>query len=175
MSHGERAFWRETHKPVRFAFLDGRIVPALLLAVMHLRVWTVLLALAAMAILSLCERRGIRADAIPLHLRARILGRLRPARGIRAERCSANFHFEARTLRGAGAGLRFGLRRPAAPAKACAAAQNFGNPTTTARGADDHGEEREDENSDNCRSRHRRRAGDADRGERARQRPPPHA
>ena len=99
MNHGERAFWRETHKPVRFAFLDGRIVPALLLAVMHLRIWTVLLALAAIAVLSLCERRGIRADAMPLHLRARILGRLRSARGIRAERRPANFHFEARMRR----------------------------------------------------------------------------
>ena len=131
MNHGKRAFWRETHKPVRFAFLDGRIVPALLLTVMHLRIWTVLLALAAMAALSLFERRGIRADAIPLHLRARIAGRLRPACGIRAERRPVNFHFESRTLRGAGAGVRFGprpRRRAMAPATACAAAQNRANP-----------------------------------------------
>ena len=95
---GEPMYWRETQKPVKFLFVDGRVVVLLLLMVMHIKVWTIVLAFSAITIVFLFGRRGISMDSIIRFLRATIVGRKRTARGIEAERSVVDFGFETRQM-----------------------------------------------------------------------------
>lgn len=99
MIFGTPLFWRETHKPGRFLIFEGRVVIVLLLMVMHLRVWTVVLAFSVMAILYYFDRKGVPADSILRYLRARFVGRKRSARGVHNERVAVDFHFEPAAYR----------------------------------------------------------------------------
>lgn len=94
MYFGTPLYWRETHKQPRFFIFDGRLVFLILLVIMHLRVWTVLLAIVTMIVLFFFERKGVSADSILRFIRARIVGQRRTARGIRAERYPVDFGFE---------------------------------------------------------------------------------
>ncbi|WP_411840069.1 IcmT/TraK family protein [Paracoccus sp. ME4] len=92
--YGSSLYWRETHRQPRFLIFDGRIVVLLLVAIMHFRVWTILLALIAALVLWFFDRKGISADSIFRYLRARLVGRKRSARGPSAERTAVDFGFE---------------------------------------------------------------------------------
>lgn len=93
--YGSSLYWRETHRQPRFLIFDGRIVVLLLMAMMHFRVWTILLALTAAFVLWFFDRKGISADSIVRYLRARLVGRKRSARGVDAERTAVDFGFES--------------------------------------------------------------------------------
>lgn len=94
MIYGSPAFWRETHKQVRFVIFDGRIFVVWLLMIMHLRVWTVLLAIGITFGLFLLERKGVSADSALRFMRASFAGRRRTARGIQEERRPIDFGYE---------------------------------------------------------------------------------
>ena len=94
MIYGEPVYWRETHRQPRFMMFDGRLVVVLLVCVMHIRPWTIALALSTIAILWFFDRKGVSADSILRFLRARLVGSRRTARGFAAERSAVDFGHE---------------------------------------------------------------------------------
>lgn len=78
--------WRNTQKPARFFALDARAFLAILLFLVHARLWTFILALTVMAMFWLLERRGLTFEASLRAFRAWILGARRPANHRRAIR-----------------------------------------------------------------------------------------
>lgn len=99
MIFGTPLFWRETHKPGKFLIFEGRVVIVLLLMVMHIRPWTITLALSVMGILWYFDQKGVSADSILRYLRARLVGRKRSAQGVHAQRVATDFHFEPDAFR----------------------------------------------------------------------------
>lgn len=91
---GEPIFWRETMKPAKFLIFDVRVVLVLIPAFMHLRYWTLILAIATMFIFWWFDRKGVSTDSILRFLRARLIGRKRSARGVHEERTAVDFGFE---------------------------------------------------------------------------------
>ena len=71
--------WRNTQKQARFVSLDARAFMAILLFLVHARLWTFVLAIVVMIIFWLFERRGLTFEAALRALRVWILGRNRPA------------------------------------------------------------------------------------------------
>ena len=98
MYFGAPLYWRETHRQPRFLFLDGRLVITLFVMIMHIRPWTIALALITIIILWAFERKGISADSILRYLRASLVGRKRSARGFHAERPMVDFGFETEQM-----------------------------------------------------------------------------
>ena len=94
MTYGDTMFWRETMKPARFLIFDGRAVLVLMPAIMHLRPWTLMLAILTMFVFWWFERKGVPAQAILRWLRARLIGQRRSARGVFEERTAVDFGFE---------------------------------------------------------------------------------
>ncbi|MXX88321.1 MAG: hypothetical protein F4213_11800 [Boseongicola sp. SB0677_bin_26] len=95
--YGQPVFWRETMMPARFLFFDVRITVVLFPAFMHVRIWTFLVAVIAMAVFVWLERKGVSMDASLRYLRARIVGRRRSARGLHEERLAVDFGNESET------------------------------------------------------------------------------
>jgi intracellular multiplication protein IcmT len=78
--------WRNTMKPTRFFVLDARAFMAILLFLVHARLWTFVLAIVVMIIFWLLERRGLTFEASLRTFRSWLVGINRPAnhrRGIR--------------------------------------------------------------------------------------------
>lgn len=98
MFFGTPLYWRETHRQPRLLIFDGRLIILFLGVVLHIRLWTVLLALTAIVILYLFERKGVPADSILRYLRARLVGSRRTARGAAAERRAVDFGFETKGM-----------------------------------------------------------------------------
>jgi intracellular multiplication protein IcmT len=71
--------WRNTQKPARFFALDARAFGAILLFLVHARLWTFALAVTIMLIFWIFERRGLTFEAALRAIRAWIVGRNRPA------------------------------------------------------------------------------------------------
>ena len=71
--------WRNTQKPALFVSLDARAFAAILLFLVHARLWTFFLAIVVMLIFWIFERRGLTFEAALRAMRAWILGRKRPA------------------------------------------------------------------------------------------------
>lgn len=92
--YGSSLFWRETHRQPRFLIFDGRLVILLLLMVMHIRIWTVLIAVTAGLVVWYFERKGVSVESIVRYIRAAVIGRHRSARGRGAERYAVDFGFE---------------------------------------------------------------------------------
>ena len=78
--------WRNTQKPARFFALDARAVAALLLFLVHARLWTFVLAIVMMFVFWFLERRGLTFEASLRALRCSVLGSKRPANHRRAIR-----------------------------------------------------------------------------------------
>lgn len=93
---GEPVFWRDTMKPAKFLIFDVRAALALFPALMHLRPWTIALAIAVMGVFWWFDRKGVPADSILRYLRARLVGPRRSARGVYEERLPVDFGFECR-------------------------------------------------------------------------------
>jgi intracellular multiplication protein IcmT len=78
--------WRNTQKPARFFFLDARAFLAILLFLVHARLWTFVLVLVIMIVFWLLERQGLTFDAALRAFRCWFLGSNRPANSRRARR-----------------------------------------------------------------------------------------
>ena len=72
--YGQTNYWRETHRPVRFFFLDARIVIFIGLALVHARLWTLILLLTAAIVMLMLEKRGIDPGQLPRHVRSWLAG-----------------------------------------------------------------------------------------------------
>lgn len=94
MAFGAPLYWRETHKQPKLLIFDGRLIVILLLVILHVRLWTILLAVSAMLTLFFFERKGVPADSILRYLRSSFVGRRRSARGLGSERMPVDFGFE---------------------------------------------------------------------------------
>lgn len=98
---GERNYWRETQRPVRFLCFDVRIVGFIGLALVHFRIWTLILLLVATIAFLWMEWKGINPANIFTHLRTLLTGPYTPARRMSELRRPIDFGFET-----------FGLSRP---------------------------------------------------------------
>ncbi len=78
--------WRNTQKPARFFALDARAFVAILLFLVHARLWTFLVAISVMFVFWMLERRGLTFEASLRAFRSWSLGRNRPATQRRAIR-----------------------------------------------------------------------------------------
>ena len=78
--------WRNTQRPVRFFMLDARAFLALLLFLVHARLWTFILAVVVMITFWILERRGLTFESSLRAFRCWILGRRRPATSRRTAR-----------------------------------------------------------------------------------------
>jgi len=78
--------WRNTQKPVRFFMLDARAFLAVLLFLLHMRMWTFVMAIVIMVLFMIFERRGLTFAASLRALRCWILGERRPAQHRRSHR-----------------------------------------------------------------------------------------
>jgi intracellular multiplication protein IcmT len=78
--------WRNTQKPVRFFVLDARASLAVLLFLVHMRLWTFVLAIFIMITFLLLERRGLTFAASLRALRCWLVGTRRPGNNRRAFR-----------------------------------------------------------------------------------------
>lgn len=68
------AHWRDTARPVRFFFVDYRATFPILFFIVHIRIWTFLLAVAAMVFFAMVERYGFTVTVFMRWLRAYIAG-----------------------------------------------------------------------------------------------------
>jgi len=92
--YGGSVFWRETMKPAKFLIFDGRVVLVLLPTFIHLRIWTLSIALITMMVFWWFDRKGISASSIVRFVRARFIGNKRTARGVFEERSAVHFAYE---------------------------------------------------------------------------------
>jgi intracellular multiplication protein IcmT len=83
--------WRNTQKPARFFMFDARAFFAILLCLVHARLWTFMLALFVILAFAALERRGLTFDAALRALRSWITGAKRPANHRRARRRWTDF------------------------------------------------------------------------------------
>ena len=77
--YGRACYWRATMQPARMFVWDARLAPAVLLTMLHFRLWTVLLTAAVLAAALLLQRRGISVPAGLRLARSLLAGRHRPA------------------------------------------------------------------------------------------------
>ncbi|MDB5478714.1 MAG: putative acetyltransferase [Alphaproteobacteria bacterium] len=73
--------WRNTARPVRFFTVDYRAGIFVAIFLLHIRLWTFILLLAAMIILFLLERRGLTLPLAMRRIRVWFIGPIRPALG----------------------------------------------------------------------------------------------
>lgn len=71
--------WRNTQKPARFFALDARVFAFIFLFIIHIRLWTLTLAVIVMLIFWGLERRGLSFESAIRALRMWIVGSRRPA------------------------------------------------------------------------------------------------
>lgn len=73
--------WRNSQKIPRFFIFDARIFFVLLAFMMHIRLWTLVLALMSVMMFTILERLGLTFDASLRAMRCWFLGQNRPACG----------------------------------------------------------------------------------------------
>jgi intracellular multiplication protein IcmT len=83
--------WRNTQKPVRFFMVDARSFLAVLLFLVHARLWTFAFVILIMTLFWALERRGLTFSASLRAFRCWILGRNRPAQHRRSIRYWVDF------------------------------------------------------------------------------------
>jgi intracellular multiplication protein IcmT len=83
--------WRNTQRPVRFFSLDARSAIFILLFMVHISMWTGILAVAMMLVFWALERMGLTFSSALRAFRSFILGPLRPANHRRAVRYWIDF------------------------------------------------------------------------------------
>ena len=72
------ANWRDTFKPARFIVLDAKVGVAILVSLLHIRPWTIALALGVTGLFWWLERKGLSFDAALRGARAFLAGKDRP-------------------------------------------------------------------------------------------------
>ena len=70
--------WRNTQKPARFFSLDARAFCAIMLFLVHARLWTLTLAIVVMCIFWIMERRGLTFEAALRAMRSGFWARVAP-------------------------------------------------------------------------------------------------
>jgi len=83
--------WRNTQKPARFFAFDARSFTAIFLFLVHMRVWTLIVAVVTMLTFWVMERRGLTFEAALRAFRVWLLGRRRPATSGRSRRHWVDF------------------------------------------------------------------------------------
>jgi len=73
------AHWRDTYRPARFFFLDVRAGVVVLLTLLWIRPWTIMLALASVALAFYFERLGLNPPGAWRAFRSYLAGKDRPA------------------------------------------------------------------------------------------------
>lgn len=71
--------WRNTQKPARFFIFDARAAVAVMLFLVHMRLWTLLVVIVIMIIFWIFERFGLTFDSAIRAVRCWFLGIIRPA------------------------------------------------------------------------------------------------
>jgi len=71
--------WRNTQKPVRFFILDARASLAVLLFLVHMRLWTFFMAIFTMVVFYVLERFGLTFYSALRSVRSWFLGERRPS------------------------------------------------------------------------------------------------
>ncbi|MDR3450763.1 MAG: IcmT/TraK family protein [Alphaproteobacteria bacterium] len=71
--------WRNTQKPARFFALDARAFTFIFLFLVHVRIWTLVVAVTMMLLFWGFERRGLTFEAALRAMRVWMLGSRRPA------------------------------------------------------------------------------------------------
>ncbi|MDE0114904.1 MAG: IcmT/TraK family protein [Albidovulum sp.] len=95
MKFGDTNYWREAQRPALFLVFDARIVLFIGLALLHFRVWTLVLLAVSAVVFWRLETRGINPGNLPILLRAWINGPRIPARSRRLQREPVDYLFEA--------------------------------------------------------------------------------
>lgn len=80
------AHWRDTYRPARFFFMDARAGLPLLASLLHVRLWTVGLATAVIALFWFLERTGMSFASAGRALRSWLAGNERPGRWLAKKR-----------------------------------------------------------------------------------------
>ena len=93
---GQPNRWRDALLPVRFFSLDARVTPFIALAILHLRLWTALLAALAILAFWLMQRSGLRLEAMPRLALSLWRGPKIPANRHAARRTPVDYGFEMR-------------------------------------------------------------------------------
>lgn len=78
--------WRNTQKPARFFIFDARAFLAVMLFLVHMRLWTFILVILLMFVFWGLERFGLTFDSALRALRCWFLGIRRPATGRTGQR-----------------------------------------------------------------------------------------
>jgi intracellular multiplication protein IcmT len=78
--------WRNSQKPARFFFLDARCFLAILLFLVHARMWTLTVAIVLMLFFWFLERKGLTFESALRAFRCWMLGTKRPANRRSAKR-----------------------------------------------------------------------------------------
>ncbi|MFX4300059.1 IcmT/TraK family protein [Pseudosulfitobacter pseudonitzschiae] len=94
--YGQSVFWRETMKNGKFLIFEGRVVFVLLPTFIHMRLWTISIAVFTMFMFWWFDRKGVSTDAIIRFLKSKLIGKKRTARGVYEERSAIDFSFETR-------------------------------------------------------------------------------
>lgn len=71
--------WRNTARTARFFVFDARAAAPLLLFIIHMRLWTLILALVVIIIFAVLERFGLTVNLAMRRFRVWFFGPLRPA------------------------------------------------------------------------------------------------
>ena len=93
--YGQSVYWRETMKNGKFLIFEGRVVFVILPTFIHMRLWTLFIAIFTMLVFWWFDRKGVSTDSIVRYLKSRIIGKKRSARGVFEERTAIDFGFES--------------------------------------------------------------------------------
>ncbi|CAN0597803.1 unnamed protein product, partial [Laminaria digitata] len=80
----------------KFLIFEGRVVFVLLPTFIHMRLWTISIAVFTMFMFWWFDRKGVSTDAIIRFLKSKLIGKKRTARGVYEERSAIDFSFETR-------------------------------------------------------------------------------
>lgn len=79
MAQDMQDHWRNTARITRFFMFDARAAAPLLLFIMHMRLWTLILAIFVIIVFAILERFGLTVTIALRRFRVWILGPTRPA------------------------------------------------------------------------------------------------
>lgn len=88
-------FWRETQRPARLLIFDARLVIFIGIFILHIRLWTLVMLVVAIALFWFLERKGLSMPNAIRRFRTLIVGPYRAARGFRSNRRLVDYEFEA--------------------------------------------------------------------------------
>ena len=92
--YGSYNYWRETQRQAKFLFLDARIVIFIGIALIHFRVWTLLMLIAAGVAFWWVDRKGLGLAGAARYLRVLVSGSTITARGRENLRLPIDYGYE---------------------------------------------------------------------------------